>query len=72
MIAYGYDKNTGEYLGPVDCQPDPLDGGFLLPACATEIEPPETGAGKIAKWDGNAWAVVKLDLNDGEAQAVAP
>ena len=54
-IAYSYDSDSGEYLGECRCQPDPLDGGYLLPAHATSDEPPKTQTWEVAIWKGNRW-----------------
>lgn len=57
MDAYQCDEN-GIYIGVVKRQISPLeDGVFLLPAGATDIEPPAIPSGKQARFDGKGWLV---------------
>lgn len=59
MRIYHYDSETGEYLGSSDARPDPLETGrFLIPACATDVEPPKNGANETAVFAGDAWSVM--------------
>jgi hypothetical protein len=51
MQAYGYDPQTQEYLGPVECQPSPLEPGVaLVPAHASMEAPPKAGEHEAAAW----------------------
>lgn len=68
MKAYHFDQN-GYLQGSSDAHPNPLEGGFLLPASSTFVVPPEAPVGQIAKWDGSAWSLV-ADPN-AAAQAAA-
>jgi len=55
MKAYAY-NTIGEYLGEVDCQPNPLEWGeFIVPGQATAVEPPKFKAGKVRVWNGSKW-----------------
>jgi hypothetical protein len=58
VIAYSYDEVTKEYSGEYRCQPDPLDGGFLLPAFATEIKPEQPKEGHVMVFKGEGWVEV--------------
>ena len=50
MKAYSYHPITNEYIGEVNCQPNPVDGGFLLPGRATYEKPPLVEAKQVAVW----------------------
>jgi hypothetical protein len=58
--AYLYDRETGEYLGGIEADLDPLEGQPLLPAWATWDAPPTPGSGESAVFDraADAWMVV--------------
>lgn len=64
MIAYSYDKDTKEYVGPVKCQLDPLQTKsagqdvWLVPAHAIYDVPPEKPVGKTVVYDNGVWVVV--------------
>jgi hypothetical protein len=56
---YNYHPNTGEYLGVSFADPDPMnDGQFLIPANATEIEPPESASNTVAVFSEGTWSLV--------------
>jgi hypothetical protein len=60
MKIYHYDATTGEYIGDGFAKQSPLDAKlgnkvFMIPACATEIEPPEFIDGKIITFTNAAW-----------------
>lgn len=55
MKAYAYDPETKEYIGEVNCQPNPLEGGFLLPGNATLKKPPVIKEGQIIIWEEDEW-----------------
>lgn len=57
MKAYAYSKIDKTYTGQVDRQPDPLDGGYLIPANATDQEPP-SGENKVAIFENGSWSLV--------------
>lgn len=67
MIAYSYDSNH-YYNGTVERQLDPLETAntgepvYLLPANATEIQPPDLTENQRAVWDGAAWIVEEIPL----------
>lgn len=59
--VYSYDANTKEYVGETIARESPLEQGvFLIPACATEIAPPELGGNVAAVFDEEAgeWGVL--------------
>ena len=54
---YNYDKN-GFFTGESDADESPLEKGvFLIPADATEIEPPATPEGKRARFANGRWTL---------------
>lgn len=60
MKVHHYDSVTGEYLESANAQESPLEPGvFLVPACATVINPPEVQDGFARCWAGEAWAQVQ-------------
>lgn len=64
MTAYCYDRETGAYTGPVTPHLDPLETEaqghpvYMLPAWATELEPPVAEAGKVAVFADGAWTLL--------------
>ena len=60
--AYGYNFETGNYLGEMYCQESPLEHGvFLIPANATLVSPPEYDPKEsIPQWNGKAWNLQKI------------
>lgn len=58
MIVYFYDSETGEYRGSGNAQPNPLEGGFILPAFATKKAPPTTGQNQTCCFVDNDWVLV--------------
>lgn len=58
MNIYHYNPITGEFLSVGLADPNPLEPGkFLIPAHATEIEPPVTSEKQVAVWNRAAWLV---------------
>lgn len=58
MIAYS--TKTGF---PVDCQTDPLDGGYLLPADSTEVPPPDFDNNThTCVFEGSQWVVTEIEV----------
>ncbi|HET8685404.1 MAG TPA: hypothetical protein VFM18_01920, partial [Methanosarcina sp.] len=59
MIAYSYDKVTGELLGEEEADESPLcPGEFLVPAFSTLTPPPEAEDRKKAVYKDGSWALV--------------
>lgn len=55
MIIYNYDGETGLYFTSSTAKANPrVEGAFLIPANATELEP-TPGAGQVAVFSGGAW-----------------
>lgn len=65
MNLYNFDPNTKEYLMTTIASADPMEtkikGEFipLVPAYATLVEPPETGEGEVAIFNGESWEIKK-------------
>lgn len=65
MIAYNYNKVTGEFSGETDCQIDPLESKkqkkniYLLPGGATFEKPSEIGENEIQVFENNKWSIKK-------------
>ena len=56
ITVYAYDPTAKEYRGTAEATEDPKHPGrYLVPAFATEIEPPEPGENQKVVWDGQAW-----------------
>lgn len=69
MKAYAYNI-IGEYIGEVDCQPNPLElGEFIVPAQATTVEPPKQKPGKVRTWNGKKWVFIDIVIEPTEAAA---
>lgn len=66
MIAYS--TKTGFR---VDCQTDPLDGGYLLPADSTEVPPPTFDASThTCAFDGSQWVVTEIPIPEPEPEPI--
>ena len=55
---YSYDGSTGEYLGIVYGQSNPISSGYLQPRNSTSIAPPGTAAQTVAVWNGTNWTTL--------------
>ncbi|MEX0304346.1 MAG: hypothetical protein AB3N24_18145 [Leisingera sp.] len=55
-LIYHYHPDTGELRGQNEARLDPLDKQPLIPAFATDIEPPEPQEGMGVVFDGQVWA----------------
>ena len=61
MKIYNYNPVTGEYISEGLADGSPLEPGiYLVPAYATEIQPPETGDNEVACFENESW-IVKPD-----------
>jgi hypothetical protein len=59
MKVYSYNTNTGEFLGSQDALESPLEHGvFLIPAGATEVQPPTPSIGSVAVFGDGEWTVL--------------
>lgn len=60
MKIYSYDPKSGAFLAQGTAYPDPMnEGGYLIPAHATEIAPPNVEGGLVAVFNGIEWDVVE-------------
>jgi len=58
MKIYHYHRDTEEYWGEGEAHESPLEPGiFLVPAYATELEPPITGENEVAVFENGAWEI---------------
>lgn len=72
MQIFHFDPTTGEYLGTSAADESPLEPGiYLIPAYATEDEPPAVAAGQRAVFDG-AWRVEAIPLPEPLPEEPAP
>ncbi len=63
MRVYSYNRDTGEYVGTVYADPDPMQPGeFLFAAFTTHLEPPEFQAGKRRVFNERAGAWEQHDV----------
>ena len=58
MKAYSFNRETKEYDGEVSCQPNPIDGGFLIPGHATNIKPEQPKEGHVMVFKDEGWVEV--------------
>ena len=59
MKAYSFNRETKEYEGEVFCQPNPVDGGFLIPGHATNIKPEQPKEGYVMVFKDEGWVEVE-------------
>ncbi len=56
LKVYSFHPVTCEYVGEDIAFPNPLEKGqFLIPAGATEVQPPKAESNKFRKWNGSEW-----------------
>lgn len=61
ITVYAYDPSTKEYRGTAQAAEDPKHPGrYLIPAFATEMEPPQPGENQKVVWGGEAWQLVDI------------
>lgn len=57
-IIYNYHPQTGELISAAPADESPLERGvFLIPAFATDVTPPKTGANQVAVFSDGKWNV---------------
>lgn len=62
MLVYNYNQE-GFYVGSSEADESPLESNvFLIPAYATEIEPPTYNEGYIPCWNGVSWEIKDISL----------
>ena len=54
MNVYSYDNKTFEYIGICKAYEDPKGDNYLLPACSTQLAPPERGDNEIPVFNLNS------------------
>lgn len=59
MTIYIYDSQTKELKGQRIARLDPVEGKTIIPANATDIEPPEASEGNVLVFDGEQWVEKK-------------
>lgn len=58
ITVWVFDPNTGEYLQPAECYPDPRNPGrHILPDYFLPIAPPAVAANKVATAGDSDWTV---------------
>lgn len=61
ITVYTYDPITKEYRDATQAPEDPKHPGrYLIPAFATEMEPPQPGENQKVVWGGEAWQLVDI------------
>lgn len=65
MLAYCYSPYTGDYVGSIEINEDPLDpGNWLVPGSATLVEPPPyNDATQTCRWNGTEWVVAAIVID---------
>jgi hypothetical protein len=67
MRIFHYDE-TGLYVGEGIAKPSPLEPGrYLVPARATDLQPPAVGEGERARFDGSAWQIEQIPEPEPES-----
>jgi hypothetical protein len=60
MKIYNYHPEYKTYLGSSDADPSPLEPGvFLIPAHATELEPPQCSSCEIQVFNETSWDIIE-------------
>jgi hypothetical protein len=73
MNTFHYHPETGVYLGQGLADESPLEPGvWLIPAHATNAQPPVAGEGEQAIWANGAWAVEPIPAPEPEPLPVVP
>jgi hypothetical protein len=69
MNIFHYHPDTGIYLGQGKADESPLEPGvWLIPAHATEQEPPQPGEGEHAIWTDEGWDVQPIPVTEPEPE----
>lgn len=59
MVIYHYHPVNGEFLGQGEADQSPLEiNVFLIPAYATDVQPPTAGENQAAIFNDGAWSIV--------------
>jgi hypothetical protein len=55
-IVYRYDANTKILMGPMECQPSPLEEGvYIVPANSSELKPPAKKKNEVLVFAEDRW-----------------
>jgi hypothetical protein len=58
MQIWHFHPDTGVLIGAGSADPNPLQpGGWLIPAFATPVAPPEPGEGEMVVWVAGEWQI---------------
>ena len=69
ITVYAYDPITKEYQGTAEATEDPKHPGrYLVPAFATETEPPAPGENQKVVWGGHAWQLEDIPQPEPEPE----
>jgi hypothetical protein len=69
ITVYAYDPTAKEYQGTAKAYEDPKHPGrYLVPAFATETEPPEPGENQKVVWGGHAWQLEDIPQPEPEPE----
>ena len=69
ITVYAYDPITKEYRGTTKAPEDPKHHGrYLIPAFATELEPPAPAENQKVVWDGQAWQLENIPEPEPEPE----
>ena len=73
MKIYHYDAFSKIFVGEGTADESPLEPGvWLIPANATEAEPPAVGAKEMAVWSNDAWVVQPVPEPEPEPEKPVP
>lgn len=60
---FNFNPDTGEFVSESEADESPLEPGvFLIPANATDIEPPSYGPGQRAVFADGKWSIETIDV----------
>jgi hypothetical protein len=69
--VYAYDPITNEYIGTDEAPRNPKNPAtYLIPAFATENEPPAPGENQKVVWDGQAWQLENIPEPEPEPEPI--
>lgn len=69
ITVYTYDPITKEYRGATQAPEDPKHPGrYLIPAFATEMEPPEPAENQKVIWDDTTWKLEDIPEPEPEPE----
>lgn len=73
MKIFHYHPEAGVYLGTGEADESPLEPGvWLVPAHATDVEPPKARAGKQQVWIAGTWTLQPIPEPEPVPEPIAP